>query len=90
MGWTDAMKSATLHQILLGSRPVDYRIVRSKAAAKLRVRVGPNGVEVVQPTARDRQDVSAFLRRNEVWILDQLRRAGATPQCAPPPGAPSR
>ena len=75
MDWTDAMKSATVHQILLGSRPVVYRIVRSKAAARLRVRVGPNGVEVIQPVARDQRAVPAFLRRNEVWILEQLRRA---------------
>ena len=69
------MRSATQHEIRLGSRRIEYRIVRSKAAAKLRVRVGPNGVEVVQPAARDGQDVSAFMRRNEVWILDQLQRA---------------
>ena len=69
------MKPATLHQILLGSRPVEYRIVRSKAASKLRVRVGPNGVEVVQPVARGQRDVPSFLRRNEVWIVEQLRRA---------------
>ena len=69
------MRSATQHQIRLGRRRIEYRIVRSKAAAKLRVRVGPNGVEVVEPAARDGQDVAAFLRQNEVWILDQLQRA---------------
>ena len=68
------MRSATQHQIRFGPHLIEYRIVRSKAAAKLRVRVGPNGVEVVQPAARNGQDVSAFLRRNEVWILDQLQR----------------
>ena len=69
------MKSATLHQILLGSRAVEFRIVRSKVATRLRVRVGPNGVEVLQPAARDPREVPAFLRRNEVWVLEQLRRA---------------
>ena len=68
------MKAATQHQIRLGGRHVDYRVVRSKTARKLRVRVGPNGVEVVQPVARNAEDVSAFLDRNEVWILDQLQR----------------
>ncbi len=68
------MKAATQHQIQLGGRHVDYRVVRSRAAQKLRVRVGPNGVDVVQPAARNSEDVSAFLVRNKAWILDQLRR----------------
>lgn len=68
------MKAATQHQIRLGGRRVDYRVVRSTAARKLRVRVGPNGIEVVQPAARNGEDVSAFLDSNEAWILDQLQR----------------
>lgn len=68
------MKPATQRQIQLGGRRVDYRVVRSRAARKLRLRVGPDGVEVVQPAARDGEDVSAFLERNEAWILDQLKR----------------
>jgi len=74
MDWADAMKAARQHQIQLGGRRVDYRVVRSRAARKLRVRVGPNGVEVVQPAARNGGDVSVFLERNEAWILDQLQR----------------
>lgn len=68
------MKAATQHQIQLGGRRVEYQVVRSRVARKLRVRVGPNGVEVVQPAARNGEEVSAFLDRNEAWILDQLRR----------------
>ncbi len=68
------MKAATQHQIQLGGRRVDYRVVRSRAARKLRLRIGPNGVEVVQPAERNGEDVSAFLDRNEAWILDQLQR----------------
>jgi predicted metal-dependent hydrolase len=74
MEWADAMKAAKQHQIQLGGRRVDYRVVRSRAARKLRVRVGPNGVEVVQPAARNGEDVSAFLDSNEAWILDQIQR----------------
>ena len=69
------MKTATQHQIRLSGRRIDYRIVYSSAARKLRVRVGPSGVEVVQPALRDSADVSAFLDRNEAWIFDQLERA---------------
>jgi predicted metal-dependent hydrolase len=54
---------------------VDYLVVRSKAANKLRVRVGPDGVEVVQPIARNGEDVPTFLVNNRHWILDQLERA---------------
>jgi len=68
------MKAATQHRIRVGGRRINYRIVLSKAARKLRVRVGPNGVEVVQPIERNGEDVSAFLDRNEGWLLDQLNR----------------
>ena len=74
MEWADAMKPATQHQIRLGGRRVEYRVVRSTAARRLRVRVGTNGVEVVQPAARSCEDVSDFLERNEGWIVDQLHR----------------
>src|SRR5437879_4140264 len=74
MAWGDAMKATTQRQIRLGGHRVDYQVVSSRAARKLRLRVGPNGVEVVQPAARNGEDVSAFLDRNEAWILDQLQR----------------
>jgi predicted metal-dependent hydrolase len=69
------MQSSTQHQIRLGGRVVDYRLVRSKAARKLRLRVGPNGVEVVQPATRNGEEVSAFLSANGRWIVNQLERA---------------
>jgi len=68
------MKAATQHRIQLGRRLVEYRVVRSRAARKLRIRVGPNGVEVVQPAERNSADISAFLDRNGAWVLGQLRR----------------
>lgn len=75
MGRADAMKSSNHGRIRLGDREVDYRLVRSTAARKLRVRVGPNGVEVVQPSTRSGKEVSDFLSTNRYWILDQLERA---------------
>ena len=74
MEWADAVKNAIQRHIRLGSRRVDYRVVRSSTALKLRLRVGPNGVEVVQPSTRNGEDVSAFLDRNEAWILGQIQR----------------
>lgn len=75
MGWADMMRNSTQHQIRLGGRVVDYRVVQSKSARKLRVRVSPEGVEVVHPTRRNEEEVSGFLIANARWILDQLDRA---------------
>lgn len=69
------LRNSILHRIRLGGRVVDYRVVQSKAARKLRVRVGPDGVEVVHPTSRDGEEVAGFLIANERWVLDQLDRA---------------
>lgn len=71
----EAVRPASQHQIRLGDRAIDYRVVRSKAARKLRVRVGPDGVEVVQPVARSAEEVSAFLTANGRWLIEQLGRA---------------
>jgi predicted metal-dependent hydrolase len=68
------MNAATKHQIRLGGRRVEYRVLHSRGARKLRVRVGPNGVDVVRPSGRNGDHVSTFLHRNEAWILDQLQR----------------
>lgn len=68
------MKTMTRQRIDLGGRRVDYFLVRSSTARKLRVRIGLNGLEVVQPAARQGEDVGAFLHSNGPWILDQLRR----------------
>lgn len=68
------MRAATSHRISLGGRHVDYRLVCSPAARKLRVRVGMNGVEVVQPAGRKDEDVIGFLLSNEPWILSQMER----------------
>jgi len=68
------MKATTLDSVTLGGRKVEYRLVRSKAARKLRVRVGLAGVEVVQPEARDAGEIEAFLLAHGKWIIDQLER----------------
>jgi predicted metal-dependent hydrolase len=88
MEWDEAMRAATQHEIRLGSRRIDYRMVRSKGAKQLRIRVGPNGVEVVQPAARSDEDVSAFLVRHEAWILDQLHRVERLRGVRRPPQRP--
>lgn len=58
----------------MAGRRVEYRIVRSRRARKLRLRVGPNGVEVTQPARCTTKDVIGFLDTNASWILKQLQR----------------
>ncbi len=63
------------HAIELDGRRVEYRVVSSRSARKLRMRVGPHGVEVIQPTGRTGLEVESFLVERAPWLLDQLRRA---------------
>jgi predicted metal-dependent hydrolase len=66
--------AAKFDSIDLCGRTVNYRLINSKSARKLRVRVGVGGVEVVQPVAREDGEMALFLRRNESWIVEQLDR----------------
>lgn len=71
----EVMKATTQHRMRLDGRAIDYRVVRSKTARKLRVRVGPEGIDVVQPVGRDGEEVPKFLAANGRWLIDQLSRA---------------
>lgn len=75
MARANAVQASSRHRVQLGGRKVEYRLLRSKTARKLHVRVGPGGVEVLQPAARDGAEVTAFLTENGEWILAQLDRA---------------
>jgi len=68
------MQRATLQTIKLDERGIDYRLVLSKSAKKLRVRVGIDGVEVIQPSGRNINEVEIFLKSNQKWIMNQLDR----------------
>ena len=68
------MSQTSLQTITLNGRKIDYRLVESTSARKLRIRVGLNGVEVVLPLDRNGQEVETFLQANQAWILDQLAR----------------
>ena len=71
------MKAVTQQRIVLRGSRVDYDVVVSRAAQQIRIRVGPGGVEVVQPASVSDEDVSAFLCRNESWVLAQLDRVAS-------------
>jgi predicted metal-dependent hydrolase len=67
-------KIGTLDSISLADRHVEFRLIPSRFATKLRVRVGISGVEVVQPADREKADVLGFLRMNAAWIVNQIDR----------------
>ena len=71
------MKAVTQQRIILRGSRVDYDVVVSRTARQARIRVGPGGVEVVRPEGASDRDVSAFLRRNESWVLAQLDRVAS-------------
>lgn len=58
----------------LDGRMIDYRLIRSEAAKKLRVRVGLGGIEVVHPARRDDKDLEEFLSTHHDWLCRQLER----------------
>jgi predicted metal-dependent hydrolase len=68
------MRTANHARITVDGRQVDYRVIHSKSAKKLRIRVGVQGVEVIQPKDRDGTEVLAFVEANGQWIAGQLHR----------------
>lgn len=70
----EAIRVGALQRILLKGREVEYCVVRSKTARKLRIRVSLHGVQVVLPEARAPDDVRSFLLGNEAWVVEQLAR----------------
>jgi predicted metal-dependent hydrolase len=68
------MKNAAAEHILVSGRRVDYRVVRSRSARKLRIRVGVAGVQVVVPAPREPAAGRRFLEANSRWVVDQVDR----------------
>ncbi len=68
------MKVTAINSTEVNGRRIEYRLVRSDSAKKLRIRVGVNGVDVVQPSGRLTEDVDCFVEANGPWILGQLQR----------------
>lgn len=60
--------------ILLGGKAVEYRLVPSRAARKLRIKVKPHGIEVVVPEGRTGDEALAFVTANQGWAVEQLAR----------------
>jgi predicted metal-dependent hydrolase len=59
---------------LPGPQEVEWRLVRSRRAKKLRIKVGPDGIIVVMPEGRDDRDATTFIRNQRTWVAEQLVR----------------
>jgi predicted metal-dependent hydrolase len=68
------MKSTTTKTIDLAGREIEYQLRISSRARRLRVQVGMEGVEVVQPMGIEDRERDDFLRGKERWILRHLER----------------
>jgi hypothetical protein len=69
-----AIRATRQERIRLGGRELEYRLVSSKSAKKLRVKIAPDGMQVILPTARRPDEARAFLLENEAWVIKQLAR----------------
>lgn len=67
-------KTLTGKSISLEGRQVKYNLVQSNGAQKLRLRIGPRGVDVLRPRNRSTRQVRDFLLANQKWIVSQLSR----------------
>lgn len=67
--------AARVSTVQLGAQMVTCRLLPSKAAKRLRIRVHPEGVDVVVPSGRDAAEAMEFVRNNESWVVEQLVRA---------------
>ena len=71
------MRKSTQRRIVLSGNRIDYDLIVSKTTHQARLRVGPGGVEVIQPVGVGEEEASAFLRRNEKWVFAQLERVSS-------------
>jgi predicted metal-dependent hydrolase len=73
-GTEGMMQESSRQKIDLDGWKMDYRLVQSKSARKLRIRVGIDGVEVVKPEGKNFPEVEKFLKSSSGWIMNQLER----------------
>ena len=57
---------------LLGSREIDYAVRPSPRGKRLRVRVSPEGVQLILPVGRTEAEGRAFIERHGGWVKSQL------------------
>lgn len=75
MALAEAMGAGEKSTILLGGKAVEYRLVPSRAARKLRVKVKADGIDVIVPEGRTGAEALAFVVANQKWVVEQNARA---------------
>ena len=68
------MTKSVTRKIRLGERSLEFRLIESRAAKHLRVRVTLHGVEVLKPADRSDSHVTKFLNDRAQWIESQIAR----------------
>lgn len=74
MSSAEALRQDTLRFIRLKGHDVECRVVPSRTARKLRIKVAVDLVQVVLPEDRTPEEAIRFLRENEAWVVEQLAR----------------
>jgi predicted metal-dependent hydrolase len=74
MALVETIRKAEPHRLLLDGQEVEWRLVRSPRAKKLRIKVGPDGVVVVLPEGRNDREAAAFISNQRAWVAEQLAR----------------
>jgi predicted metal-dependent hydrolase len=68
-------RSEETQSLVVNGQEVEWRLVRSPRARKLRIKVGADGIQVVLPEGRDSREATAFITDNRAWVSEQLERA---------------
>ncbi|MBP7830990.1 MAG: M48 family metallopeptidase [Kiritimatiellae bacterium] len=63
-----------IQSITLDGKRVEYRLVGSRSSKRSRIRVGLDGVEIIQPVEKNASDAEAFLVKHRRWVAEQLER----------------
>jgi predicted metal-dependent hydrolase len=66
------MATQSYHSLNLNGRQVDYAVRISPTARRCKIRVSPDGVEVVLPRRISRKRAAALLQEHGDWVLQQL------------------
>ena len=75
MALAEAIRPASVLWLDVGqTKPVEVRLLASKTATKLRIRVTPNGVSLTLPDGRSRDEASGFLDGQRDWVAAQMAR----------------
>ena len=74
MRLAEADGAGTRRVTLSDGRTVEWRLVRSRVATRLRIKVGPDGVKVVLPEGREAREADDFVADNCAWVAEQLER----------------